>query len=135
MRKEFIIFRYFILIKNRIKDIKEDDKSLYLKLEKIFHEKIFLKKYKKSSNLSSINQIRKDYFRITFCLDLMCDKNINGYKFVCVLVEFLAFKSLNLNKKCWVIDIVHQLSLKNPLKTGFSIRKILLQYVSGVIGL
>ena len=36
----------------------------------------------------------KYYFRITFCSDLMCNKDIKGYKFVCVGVKFLAFNVL-----------------------------------------
>ena len=34
---------------------------------------------------------RKDYFRITLCSDLMYNRDIKGYKFVCVRVEDLAF--------------------------------------------
>ena len=45
--------------------------------------------------------VYKDYFRITFCLDLICNKDIKDYRFVCVGVEFLAFNVLlhTLSKK------------------------------------
>ena len=36
----------------------------------------------------------KDYFRITFSLDLMCNKDIKGQKFMCLGVEFLAYNVL-----------------------------------------
>ena len=54
---------------------------------------------------------------------------MKGYKFVFVGVEFLAFNVLLHS------DFVQQISLKNSLKTGFSIRNILLQFVSGVFEL
>ena len=49
-----------------------------------------------SVKISILNQIKiKDiYFCNTFCLDLMCNKDIKGRKFVCLGVQFLAFSVL-----------------------------------------
>ena len=81
---------------------------------------------------------KKDYFRTTFCLYLMCIKDIKRWKFVCVGVECIAFNVLMHTKSeqkvignCFCAP----LNFKNPLKTGFSIRNIHLQFVLGVFGL
>ena len=71
-----------------------------------------------------------NYFRITFCSDLMRKRDIDGWKFVCVGVEILVFSVL-LKVICnWFCAPI---IFKNPLKTSFSIRNILLQFVSGWI--
>ena len=36
----------------------------------------------------------KDYFLLSFCSELVCNKDIKGYKFVRARVEFLAFNVL-----------------------------------------
>ena len=61
-----------------------------------------------------------------------------GYKFVCVGVEFLAFNILlriRSEQKVLVNLFCAPIIFKNTLKTGFSIRNILIQFVSGVFGL
>ena len=75
------------------------------------------------------NVIVKNYFRITFCSDLMHNKDIKGYKFVCEGVKFLAFIVLlrikskqKVNGNWFYTPII----FKNPLKTDFSIKNILL---------
>ena len=79
----------------------------------------------------------------------MCN-NINGKKFVCLRVEFLTIKFdpqtdefLTINvllhtkseQKVIGISICTPIIFKDPLKPGFSIRNIVLQFVSGVFGL
>ena len=79
----------------------------------------------------------KNYFCITICSELMCNKDIKGQKSLCVRVKFLAFNVL-INPKSkqkmignWFCELI---IFKNMLKPGFSIRNILLQFLSGVFG-
>ena len=41
-----------------------------------------------------IEKGQKDYFRITFCLNLIFNKDVKGQKIACVGVEFVAFNVL-----------------------------------------
>ena len=64
----------------------------------------------------------KDYFRITFCSDLMCSRGIKDYG-----VEFIAFNVLLHTKSEQKVignRFCAPIIFENPLKTGFSRRNI-----------
>ena len=62
-------------------------KVLHVKKELLHNSVLFGKKTK-------VWPSKKEYFRISFCLDLMRKRDIIEFNFVCVGVEFLDFNVL-----------------------------------------
>ena len=76
-----------------------------LEENKLILEMCILCQNKKKKNLRIYSLIIHRIF-YQFCSDLMCNKDIKGYKFVCVGVEVLAFNVLMHTTKSYqkVID-------------------------------
>ena len=64
----------------------------FFELNFIFWVLIFIERQRIKAN--EFREEKKYYFRITFCSNLMLNRDINGLKLVCVGVEFLAFNIL-----------------------------------------